>query len=402
MPLHILSISTLFPSPPRPAFGKFVANQMRAVAELPHHQNGEINLTIINPIGIPPWPLSIRSPYNSLKTCPKTSSLGPLTIHHPRFPLIPLIGGDSNPARIARAILPLVRRLHAENPFHLIDAQFFFPDGPAAMHIARALNLPFSIKARGSDIHFWSGRPRALAQIQAAARAAAGILSVSAALRSDMAALGLPADKITVHYTGLDHAKFQPTPRRDARAKLSELLNLTLPNDAPLLVCPGALIAIKGQSLAISALTELPTAHLAFAGTGPDEPTLRAQTATLGLKNRVHFLGQVSHDHLPILMSAADAVVLPSEREGLANVWIEALACGAPLVIPNIGGAAEIVTTPAAGRLAERTPAAIAAAITEILKNPPAQAQTSANAARFSWANNAAQLVEYWRQIASI
>jgi hypothetical protein len=48
-------------------------------------------------------------------------------------------------------------------------------------------------------------------------------------------------------------------------------------------------------------------------------------------------------------MAAADAVVLPSEREGLANVWVEALACGTPLVIPPIGGAAEVVRSPAAG-----------------------------------------------------
>ncbi len=400
MPLHILSLSTLFPSPTRPTFGKFVANQMRAISNLPQHQNGEISLTIINPIGIPPWPLSTRSPYNSLKTCPKTSTLGPLTIHHPHFRLIPLIGGDSNPARIARAILPLVRRLHAEHPFDLIDAQFFFPDGPAAMHIAKALNLPFSIKARGSDIHFWSNRPRALAQIQSAAHSAAGMLAVSAALKNDMAALGLPNDKITVHYTGLDHGKFCPTPRTEARAQLPELLGLNLPTSAPLLVCPGALIAIKGQSLAISSLTEIPQAHLVLAGTGSDDAALRAQATRLGLSDRIHFLGQISHDHLPILMSAADAVVLPSEREGLANVWIEALACGTPLVIPNIGGAAEVVTQPSAGRLAPRTPSAIAAAITEILQNPPTQAETAANAARFSWSNNAKQLLDYWRGLA--
>jgi hypothetical protein len=129
--MRVLSISTLFPSPPRPAFGQFVARQMSAVAD----QGADV--TVINPIGVPPWPLSGREPYRTLATCPAQSTLGPIAVLHPRFPLIPVIGGDSNPRRIARAILPLVRRLHAEQPFHVVDAQFFFPDGPAAAIIAK-------------------------------------------------------------------------------------------------------------------------------------------------------------------------------------------------------------------------------------------------------------------------
>ena len=397
--LRVLSLSTLFPSPPRPGFGKFVANQMRAVSDL-----GSVDLTMINPIGLPPFPLSLRQPYRSLATCPATSTLGPLTIHHPRFRLLPIIGGDSNPARIARAVLPLARHLHAAQPFDLVDAQFFFPDGPAAQIIAKALGLPLTIKARGSDIHYWSTRPRALAQMRAAAAASAGMLSVSTALARDMAALGFPEERITVHYTGLDRARFQVTPRAEARARLPELLGLTLPDSAPLLVCPGALIAIKGQILAIAALSDLPPdqpqAHLALAGTGSDEPALRAQAQQLGLATRVHFLGQVSHDVLPVLMAAANAVVLPSEREGLANVWIEALACGTPLVIPDIGGAREVVRSPAAGRIAAREGGAIASALCEVLEAAIPQQEAAACVSGFSWEENAKALVVFWENTA--
>jgi glycosyltransferase involved in cell wall biosynthesis len=99
-------------------------------------------------------------------------------------------------------------------------------------------------------------------------------------------------------------------------------------------------------------------------------------------------------------MAAADAVVLPSEREGLANVWVEALACGTPLVIPPIGGAAEVVRSPAAGRLADRTPEAIAQALRDLLANPPSRADTAACAARFSWDENARQIIAFWNEIA--
>ena len=396
--LRVLSLSTLFPSPPRGGFGKFVANQMHSVSRLAK-EGCAVDLTIINPIGIPPWPLSARQPYRTLAICPATSTLGGLTVHHPRFCLLPIIGGDSNPARIARAVLPLARRLHDEAPFDLVDAQFFFPDGPAAMRIAAALGVPCTIKARGSDIHYWGTRPRALAQIRAAAQASAGMLSVSQALKRDMVALGLPEERIAIHYTGLDRTLFRITQRPAARARLPELLGLALPDGAPLLVCPGALIAIKGQRFAIEALRDLPGAHLALAGLGSDEAALRALTQQAGLADRVHFLGQVSHDVLPVLLSAADAVLLPSEREGLANVWIEALACGTPLVIPDIGGAREVVRTPAAGRIAARTSPAIAEAVRHLLAAPVPQTEVAACVSGFSWDKNAQGLVDFWQGI---
>ena len=391
--LRVLSLSTLFPAPPRPSFGKFVEYQMRSVVA-----RGDTDLVIINPIGLPPWPLVQREPYRTLAGCPPTSQLETATVHHPRFRTLPLLGVDRNPARIASAVLPLIRRLHAQCPFDVIDSQFFFPDGPAAMLIAAELGVPFTIKARGSDIHYWSTRAIALAQMCKAADQAGGILAVSEALRRDMSALGFPSQQIAVHYTGLDHARFRPQPRADMRHAMTARFGL--PADGPLLLTPGALIAIKGQALAIEALASLPGAQLALAGTGADQAALRGLAARLGLAGRVHFLGQVSHDVLPGLMAAADVVVLPSEREGLANVWIEALACGTPLVIPDIGGAREVVCTDSCGRMATRDPAAIATAVRGVLDTRPGQIAVAAGAARFSWDANAAELVAFWNRVA--
>ncbi len=387
MNLRVLSISTLFPNAVRPAFGRFVADQVTALAG-----RGDIDVTMIAPMGMPPWPLCLREPYASLRAAPEVSDWQGITVHHPRFRVIPGLA-DSNPGRLATAILPLVRHLHGEQPFDVIDAQFFFPDGPAAAIVARELSLPLSIKARGSDIHLWGERPAARAQILAAANQAAGILAVSEALKADMIALGMPGERIAVHYTGLDHSRFHPIPREEARAALGL-------DNAPLFVCPGALIAIKSQALAIEALAAIPAARLALAGNGPDEQSLRELVARLGVADRVLFLGQLDHTVLVQWLCSADAVVLPSEREGLANVWIEALACGTPLVIPDIGGAREIVRDDSAGRIADRTPQAIAAALLHLLANPPRQAEVARNAQRFSWEKNAAQLAAYLHAIA--
>lgn len=392
--MRVLSLSTLFPNPVRPGFGIFVGNQMRGVVAC-----GDVDLTMVSPIGMPPWPLNLKAPYAALRTIPATSDAAGLPVHYPRFTLIPKYGGDGNPQRIARAVLPLARRLHAERPFDLVDAQFFFPDGPAAAIVARELGLPLTIKSRGADIHYWGGRPRALAQMQAAARQAAGLLSVSKALREDMIALGMPDDRIVVHYTGLDRERFRPIDRVVARTQISARISEHLPidGDTTLLVTPGALIARKGQRLVIDALGALPGAQLALAGAGEDEGPLRTHAKERGVADRVHFLGQIGHDALPALMCAADVVVLPSASEGLANVWVEALACGTPIVIPDIGGAREIVRDGSAGRIAAREAGAIASAVADILGDPPAQADVAANVARFSWDANAEALVAIWR-----
>jgi Glycosyltransferase len=392
--MRILSISTLFPNPVKTSFGVFVGNQMRAVVA-----RDDIDLTMVSPIGIPPWPLSNRPPYARLRDIPERSSAVGLQVHYPRFTVIPKIGGDSNPGRIAKAILPLVRRLHAERPFDLVDAQFFFPDGPAAAIIARKLGLPLTIKSRGADIHFWGARPAALSQMLQASQQAAGMLAVSEALRADMIALGMPADRIDVHYTGLDREKFRPVERGAARALVSAMPNLGIWSEGPLLVTPGALIPRKGQRLVIEALTRLPEARLALAGTGEDEANLRALARQLGVESRVHFLGLVDHEILPHVLCAADVVVLPSASEGLANVWVEGLACGTPIVIPDIGGAREIVKDETAGRIVERSAAGIAGAVEDILADPPSQSDVAESVSRFSWGVNAENIVRFWRRV---
>jgi glycosyltransferase involved in cell wall biosynthesis len=96
---------------------------------------------------------------------------------------------------------------------------------------------------------------------------------------------------------------------------------------------------------------------------------------------------------LPGLIGAADVMVLPTISEGLANVWLEALACGTPVVTSDVGGAREAIDRPEAGRLVPRDPAAVAAAVNALLADPPAQAAVRAAGERFSWTRNAAELV---------
>ncbi len=396
MTCRVLSISTLFPSAARPGFGLFVARQFEALAA-----RGDVEFELICPVARPVWPLSLLrapSPGYFAQPVDKTAAF---PVHYVPFGNVPALSTRWNPALIARAVLPLARRLHAERPFDMVDAQFFFPEGPAAARVAKALCLPLSITARGSDILFWGQDRAARPQILEAAEQAAGMRAVSAALRADMISLGMPADRIEVHYTGLDHSRFKPVPRAEARARIAEDAALGINGDGPLLVAVGNLIPLKGQALAIEALSGLPEARLVIAGQGPEHAALAMKAAELGVGDRVIFAGSVAPDKLALLLSAADVMVLPSEREGLANAWVEALACGTPIVIPDVGGAREVVCESSAGRLAARNPAAIAGALADLLAHPPTQAAVAANAARFSWEANAAQIAAHYQRIAA-
>ncbi len=389
---RVLSLATLYPNAHSPRFGTFVARSLEALA-----RRGDWDVTVINPIGLPPI---LLGPYKALAAAAVDGVEHGVAVHRPRFTLIPKIGGPLNPALIARAVMPLARRLHAQAPFDLVDAEFFYPDGPAARRIAKALGLPYSVKARGADIQFWGHRRFTAGQVRQAGHEAAGLLAVSQALADDMVALGLPREKIMIHYTGLDRARFRPRNRAEARADLAARGVLALAPEQALLATVGALIPRKGQECVIQALAQLPDTVLALVGTGPDEARLRTLANGLGVATRVHFLGSLDHEAIPLLLSAANAMVLPSASEGLANAWVEAVACGTPLVITDVGGARELVPDDRAGRIVTRDAASIAAAVRELLAAPPLPGVVAETAAQFSWDAHAERLADYFGQIA--
>lgn len=375
--LRVLTLSTLFPNAHRPVLGGFVARQTLALAARPG-----VELEVVAPVGLPLWPLSRHPHYAPLAALPaEEEEWHGLKVHRPRFRVWPRLGQRRAARDMAAVLLPVLGDIRARFPFDVIDAEFFWPDGPAAMRLAEALGVPFSIKARGSDIHLWGRAPGIAGQVVEAGRRAGGLLAVSEALKRDMVALGLPAEKIRVHYTGIDLDVFRAAERPP-------------PGDAPRLISVGALIERKGQGIAIEALARLPFAEatLTLVGEGPARPRLEALARRLGLESRVRFLGSRPHEELPALLAGAHVMVLPTMSEGLANAWVEAMACGTPVVTCDVGGAREAIDRPAAGRLVARTPEAVVAGIVDVLRDYPAPAEVRAAAERFSWAANAEAL----------
>ncbi len=380
--LRVLTLSTLFPDVTRPRFGPFVEQQTLGLAAHP-----DVELRVVAPVGIPVLG-RFHPRYRALGTLPDSETWKGLTVHRPRFRPIPGVKGRFHATALARALRRPLARIREQFPFDVIDAEFFFPDGPAAVILGREFDVPVSIKARGSDIHVWTAaNSPTRGQIVAAACGADGLLSVSAALKRDMVALGMPEQRISVHCTGIDRGIFNVRDRIAVKAALAIR--------SPLIVSVGALTVNKGHEFAIAALADIPDATLALIGSGPARRDLSGVAERYAVGNRVRFLGSMPHRGVADWFAAADVMVLMSAAEGLANAWIEALACGTPIVIPDVGGAREVLDRPEAGRLVPRDAGAVAAAVNAILANPPDRNAVSGAAARFSWERNSGQLYQH-------
>jgi len=385
--LRVLVLSTLFPDASRPNFGIFVERQTLSLAA-----RDDVEVRVVAPLGLPPFPLSRLSRYAALAALPRREQWKGLTVDRPRFLNLPGTGGRFHARALAAALTPLLEEIRRDFPFDVISAEFFFPDGPAAVALGKRFGVPVSIKARGSDIHDWGRRRHVGPQVIAAGQTAQGVLAVSEAMRDDMIAMGIPGDRIEAIATGVDLARFTPRDRAAAKAELGVA--------GPLVLSVGALIPLKGHDIVVDAVATLPGVSLWIAGEGPDRKRLEAQIERLGLGDRVRLLGSVPPERVAAALAAADAMALASEREGLANAWLEALASGTPIVIPDVGGARQVVTNPAAGRIVPRTAPAFAEALAELIATPPASADTRAVAEPFTWAANSARLHAFLSRLA--
>ncbi|HEX4695465.1 glycosyltransferase [Sphingomonas sp.] len=380
--LRVLTLSTLFPDATRRNFGVFVERQTLGLAAHPR-----VELRVVAPLGLPPFPLALTGRHAALARLPLGEQWKGIDVYRPRFLNVPGTAGRFHVGALTRSLRPVLANIRRDFAFDVIDASFFFPDGPAAVAMGKAFGVPVSIKARGSDIHHWGMAAATGGQVRAAGRDADGVLAVSAAMKRDMVAIGMPADRIRVHRTGVDLGRFVPRDRHAAKAALKVAGALVVSN--------GALIDRKGHDIVIDAVAALPNATLLIAGEGPYRGALETKIAALGLEDRVRLLGAVPHGEMADLLGAADVMALASVNEGLANAWVEALACGTPIVVPDVGGAAEVVTERAYGRIVGRSAAGFASGIAAVIADRTPSAQVRAGAERFTWEANTAGLYEH-------
>lgn len=386
--IRILTFSTLYPNASRPQHGVFVENRLRYLVA-----SGQVEATVLAPS---PWFPSANpsfGDYARYARVPRHEKRHGLEIFHPPYLVVPKIGMSIAPLLLYAAARSAFRALLASGRhFGLIDAHYFYPDGVSAVMLGREFGLPVVITGRGTDLNQIPEHSLPRRQILWAARRAAGLITVCQSLKESLVALGAEAEKIHVLRNGVDLGQFRPLDRERIRREFG----LT----GPTLVSVGALIPRKGHDLVLQALSDLPNVTLLIAGEGPERANLERLASQLGLADRVRFLGQVAHEALASLYNAADISVLASSSEGWANVLLEAMACGTPVVATNVSGTPEVVRAPEAGALIEnRTSAGIATAVRRLFSVLPERAATRAYAERFSWEDTTEGQVDLFDRI---
>jgi phosphatidylinositol alpha-1,6-mannosyltransferase len=194
---------------------------------------------------------------------------------------------------------------------------------------------------------------------------------------------------------GIDTAHFIPQPD-----SFNKRIELGL-QDKKIIISVGRLVHRKGQDRLIEAmpaiLDKIPSAHLLIVGEGPYKDHLQKLVKKLSLNENVTFAGRVLYDKLPSYLSAADVFAMPSrsrffglEVEGLGIVYLEASACGIPVVAGNSGGAPDAVLEGVTGFCVDGSDTEhIASAVIKVCSN--AERASEMGAAGRNW------IVDQWR-----
>jgi len=333
--MNVLVSTGIFPNRNDGNRGVYVFKQTQALGRT--HQ-----VRVVAPVRYAPrW----FTRYARYATVPRHDTLGGLEVSYPRYVVVPRIARFLHGFFVYLCLLAEHRRLIRERRPDVVLSFFAYPYGFAAVLTALTFRLPVVVSCRGSDINHLARPWMRRRLIGWALRRSNRVLAVSADLAAKIERLGVPRANIAVVPNGIEPERFRGIDAGEARA------HLQLSHDGPVVVCVSRLSWEKGIDLLMRAFARvgLKQARLWVVGDGAAEPELRALHTQLGLGDRVTLAGARPHEEIPMWMSAATVVAVPSRSEGHPNVVVEALACGRPVVGFNVGGVPEIINNDSLG-----------------------------------------------------
>jgi len=389
----IVVYSSLFPSQKRPNAGVFIRERMFRV-------NQDLPIIVVSPV---PWfPFQGLLRYWRPHFRPQPNHFEEqqgIQVYFPRFFSIPGLFKSYDGFFMALGSLSTLIKLRKH--FNIIDAHFAYPDGYAATLLGRWLNIPVTITLRGTEVPL-SKLPGRKERMLTALKHANRIFSVSDSLKQHVVSLGVESDKIRVIGNGIDLDKFYRLDQAVARAELN------IAEDAKVLISVGALVDRKGFHRVIALLPELIKRYpkLMYLIVGSDSPEgniesrLQEQVKSLKLEDHVWFLGAYPSEQLKQPLSAADVFVLATANEGWANVFLEAMACGLPVITTEVGGNKEVVNAPELGIVVPfADPEALLSALLAALEKDWQASEIIRYAQQNSWDSRVSVLTEEFRRV---
>lgn len=302
------------------------------------------------------------------------------------YPVVPVLSRAINGWVSSKVLLPRIKRFNPD----LVLAYWVYPDGFAALRVARALRVPCVVGALGSDIHVRDGLSRQLTR--RTIQNVDALLTVSEAMRvASIRDFGASPARVHTIVNGFNTSVFGLADQAEARRALN------VGADEQVVVYVGRFVEAKGLRELITAAQEMAAANprfrLALVGDGVMKAELLALVASAGLSGKVYLPGGLRPEQVAQWITASDLLTLPSWSEGYPNVVVEALACGRPVVATDVGGTHEIVNDDNGLLIQPRDAAILRQALQQALARQWDHAAIAA-AMRRSWDDVAAETLE--------
>ena len=330
--MKILFFSNVFPNPMEPQKGTFNQAMLEAM-----HQAHDVRVVC---------PVSWVDEWNYKKTENRRIDhsngffVSGIRVDYPRYYYPPKLGRRYYHHFLWWSLKQQLREVCREFQPDVILTYWAHPDGTVALRMARELGIPCVTMVGGSDVLLLARDGSRRRIILDTLRQSSAVVPVSRHLAGCLELDGLSSEKIHPVYRGINSSLFHQLDPQAARKRLQ------IDPAIPLIVSVGRLVPVKGHSTLIEACKILrgwnQPSCTAIIGNGPLKGPLEQQIAEAGLEDHVGLIDAVPQRELVYWYSAADVVALPSSSEGVPNVLLEAMSCGANFVASGVGGIPEI------------------------------------------------------------
>ncbi len=382
--MRLLVITPIFPNRIEPLYGPYNRQQLAALV-----RRGGVDVRVLCAIPYVPGASVLGVPERAarLSGLGEGDVLDGLETRYLRRLYVPVVGA---PVAVPLYMTSLVPHRELARWADVVLGTWAYPDGCAAVLLARALGKPCVVKVHGSDINVIAKTPTARAIMRRTLPLADALVTVSRPMGDELRRMGVPASRIHLVANGVDGRLFGRTRRRDDARR-----DLGLRAQGPIILFVGRIEPQKGIGELLEAFERVLRARadvtLVLVGDGVWRARAEA-SARERFGPRLVVAGARPFEEIPQWMAACDVITLPSHNEGTPNVLLEGLASGRPAVATRVGGIPDVLADPRSGIVVPPKDArALGDALLDALARPWNEDEVRA-CGPVSWDESASQL----------